>query len=421
MRITSTLFDAYLKCPIKCWLKSAGNHATDNPYAQWVHSQHESYRATGIRRLLSETAQGEYAISPSEQDLKAIQCRLAVSFRAQRLNLEADLHGVRRMSMEGQHKSDQFIPIRFAFMNKLAKDDQLQLAFDAVALSNVLGSEVNHGIIIHGTDHATRKINTSLLAEEVHKRITQIEALLSSPAPPDLVLNRHCAECEFQARCRQEAMVRDDLSLLSGMTEKERNRHRNKGIFTVTQLSYTFRPRRMPKRAKNPAKPRYLALQALAIREGTVYFHGSPVLPHSETQVYLDIEGLPDCDFYYLIGALIVSNGRATFNSFWADTRSDEPTIFAQFVEAVSPFPDLRIFHFGDYEAIALKRTRSRLAESYRQQIDKILEKCTNVLSTIYPHVYFPTYSNSLKEIGRFLGIGSAQPSTGLQSIVLAQ
>jgi predicted RecB family nuclease len=283
MRITSTLFDAYLKCPIKCWLKSAGDHGTGNPYAQWVHSQHESYRATGIQRLLSETAQGEYAISPSEQDLKATQWRLAVSFRARQLNLEAELHAVRRVSMEGQHKSDQFIPIRFAFINKINKDDQLQLAFDAMVLSNVLGSGVNHGIIIHGTNHTTRKINTSLLAGEVRKRMTLIEELLSSPAPPDLVLNRHCAQCEFQGRCRQEAMVTDDLSLLSGMTEKERDRHRNKGIFTVTQLSYTFRPRRTPKRAKNPAKPRYLALQALAIREGTVYFHGAPLLPHSET------------------------------------------------------------------------------------------------------------------------------------------
>jgi len=56
MRITSTLFDAYLKCPIKCWLRSAGDHMTDNPYTEWVHSQDESYRATGIQRLLSETA-----------------------------------------------------------------------------------------------------------------------------------------------------------------------------------------------------------------------------------------------------------------------------------------------------------------------------------------------------------------------------
>jgi predicted RecB family nuclease len=333
---------------MKCWLRSTGEPATDNPYAQWVHSQQESYRATGIQRLLSETAPGEYAIAPSEQDLKATPWRLAVSVRARQRNLEADLHAVRRVSMDGPHESDQFTPIRFAFINKLSKDDQLQLAFDAVVLSNLLSSGVNHGIIIHGTDRATRKINTSPLVGEVRKRIAQIEALLSSPAPPDLVLNRHCAECEFQVRCRQEAMAKDDLSLLSGMTEKERDRHRNKGIFTVTQLSYTFRPRRTPKRAKNPAKPQYLALQALAIRESTVYFHGAPVLPHPETQVYLDIEGLPDCNLYYLVGALIVSNGHAAFHSFWADTRSEFKSIFENLFGYKSSNGHKRIIQFSD-------------------------------------------------------------------------
>ena len=44
-------------------------------------------------------------------------------------------------------------------------------------------------------------------------------------------------------RCRQKAEEKDDLSLLSGMTEKERRNLHDKGIFTVTQLSYTFRPR----------------------------------------------------------------------------------------------------------------------------------------------------------------------------------
>jgi hypothetical protein len=53
-----------------------------------------------------------------------------------------------------------------------------------------------------------------------------------------------------------------------------RIRYRSKGIFTVTQLSYTFRPRRTPKRAKSPGRLRYPALQALAIRENTVYIHG---------------------------------------------------------------------------------------------------------------------------------------------------
>ena len=131
--------------------------------------------------------------------------------------------------------------------------------------------------------------------------------MVAGQVPPDLVLNRHCPECEFQKRCRQKAIEEDDLSLLVGISEDERTRYRGKGIFTVTQLSYTFRPRRTPKRAKKPARPRYPALQALAIRENTIYIHGSPKLPNSKAQVYLDIEGVPDSNSYYLIGALIVS------------------------------------------------------------------------------------------------------------------
>jgi predicted RecB family nuclease len=102
------------------------------------------------------------------------------------------------------------------------------------------------------------------LAEEVRKRVDQTVALLSSTAPPDLVLNRHCAECEFRARCRQKAAETDDLSLLAGMTEKDRKKLRSKGIFTVTQLSYTFRPRRRAKRLRDKREKYHPSLKALA-------------------------------------------------------------------------------------------------------------------------------------------------------------
>jgi predicted RecB family nuclease len=217
----------------------------------------------------------------------------------------------------------------------------------------------------------------------------------------------------------QKATETDDLSLLAGITEDERNRHRSRGIFTVKQLSYTFRPRRTPKGAKNQSRPRYPALQALAIRENTVYVHGSPRLPDSKTQVYLDIEGLPDGGSYYLLGVLIVSEGQEAFHSFWASETSQEPELFIQFAEAVANLPDFRVLHFGDYETVALRRMRARLPESVRPSIDAILERTTNVLSVIHPHVYFPTYSNGLKDIGRFLGFKRADvDATGLQSII---
>jgi len=206
---------------------------------------------------------------------------------------------------EGRGKLAQFIPIRFFHNNKLTKDDRLLLAFDAFVLSEALGRDVSAGQIIYGKDRATLKVNTSALAGDVRKHLEKISALLSSPTPPDLVLNRHCAACEFQTRCRQKAIEKDDLSLLASMSEKERKRLHRKGIFTVTQLSYTFRPRRRPKRLRDKREKYHHSLKALAIREKKIHIVGSPELKIEGTPVYLDVEGLPEENFCYLIGVRI--------------------------------------------------------------------------------------------------------------------
>jgi predicted RecB family nuclease len=419
MTITPDLLAAYLKCPTKCWLRHTGESASGNVYAEWVRDRDEAARVEGVKRLIADAPEGSVALAPRPESLKMATWRLATDVIIRTENRETQIAAVERVPSEVRGKSAQFVPVRFVWRNKLHRDDKLLLAFDSLALAETLGRDVPTGKIIHGDDHATAKIKLPAFVNEVRKLVEKAVAVLASPSPPDLVLNRHCAECEFQTRCRKIAIEKDDLSLLGGMSEKERQKLRSKGIFTVTQLSYTFRPRRTPKRAKNPAKPRYHALQALAIRENTVYIHGTPILPQPKARVFLDIEGLPDRDFYYLIGLSIVSEGRETFQSYWADTPADEAALFAQFVETVSLLEDFRVFHFGDYDVVALKRKRPLLSEIHRQKLDAILGKCTNVLSALYPHVYFPTHSNGLKDIGKFVGPdNSSGGPTGLHSVV---
>ena len=89
------------------------------------------------------------------------------------------------------------------------------------------------------------------------------------------------------------------------MSPKERQKFRSKGLFTVTQLSYTFRPRRRPKRQRDKRERYHHALKALAIREKKIHIIGSPEFKIEGTPLYLDVEGLPDRDFYYLIGLRI--------------------------------------------------------------------------------------------------------------------
>jgi hypothetical protein len=45
MTITSQLFEAFVKCPTKCWLKHSGENGMGNAYAAWVHTLLDSTSA----------------------------------------------------------------------------------------------------------------------------------------------------------------------------------------------------------------------------------------------------------------------------------------------------------------------------------------------------------------------------------------
>ena len=423
MKITPAVFEAYLNCPTKCWLRATGEAATGNTYAEWVQAQNASYREIGTARLLAASPQDEVARSPDMENIKAATWRLASSLAVlaemDSCAVESELHAVERVPSGGRGNAAQFIPIRFVFTNKLGKDDKLLLTFDAVALSKALKREVSLGKIIHGDNYATLKVKTSALVDEARKRLEKITALLASPTPPDLVLNRHCGECEFQARCRKIAVEKDDLSLLANMSAKERQKFRSKGIFTVTQLSYTFRPRRRPKRQRDKREKYHHSLKALAIREKKIHIVGSPELKIEGTPVYLDVEGLPDRDFYYLIGLRIGSGESAVQHSLWADTVADEGKIWREFLAILETVEKPVLIHYGSYETIFLKQMAERHANPPVEPVAaKAIASALNLVSVIFGKIYFPTFSNGLKEVACNLGFGwtSASPS-GVQTI----
>src|SRR5262249_59937964 len=117
------------------------------------------------------------------------------------------------------------------------------------------------------------------LYRQAEQVLDEVKRLQAGGEPPRLALNKHCQVCEFRQRCHAEAVKADDISLLGGVGEKELKRYNRKGIFTLTQLSCTFRPRKRGKRVKRTGQVRYPALQALAIREKEVHVYGTPELP----------------------------------------------------------------------------------------------------------------------------------------------
>jgi predicted RecB family nuclease len=420
MKITAEIFDAYLKCQTQCWLRAIGQPSSGNAYAEWVKAQDNHYRATQTELLISESTSNEVAHSPAMENVMVAKWRLATNLIARARNLESFCHAVERIPSKGRGQSANFIPIRYIFSNKLNRDDKLILAFDALVLSEMLARKVGMGKIIHGDHQATLKVKVSSLAGEVLKLTGKIATLLSDTSPPDLVLNRHCAECEYSARCRQKAMEKDDLSLLSGMTVKERKRLNSKGIFTVTQLSYTFRPRRRPRRLAAKREKYHHSLKALAIREHKIHIVGSAAPNIEGTPVYLDVEGLPDRDFYYLIGIRFDTARKVVQHSFWADSANDEQRIWNDFLDALSRIENPILIHYGGYETNFLRQMSERYGKPlWDSTAAKALAAPVNLLSFIYARIYFPAHSNGLKDRAKFLGFEwSAPNASGAMAVV---
>ena len=65
-----------------------------------------------------------------------------------------------------------------------------------------------------------------------------------------------------------------------------------------------------------------------------------------------------------------------------------------------------QIVSYGAYETRFLKQMKARyaLAPEDLEFVDGLIENSVNLVSCIYGKIYFPTYSNALKEVARYLG-----------------
>jgi hypothetical protein len=133
MTVTPHLFEAYLKCPTKCFLRSLGKPGAGNAYADWVRAQNTSYQREGIRHLKKGVTNDEWVTGPLDtKELKSAKWRLATESTVCAQDLQCTLHAVERVP----GKPAQFIPTRFISTNKLGWHDKLLLAFDALVLSD---------------------------------------------------------------------------------------------------------------------------------------------------------------------------------------------------------------------------------------------------------------------------------------------
>ncbi len=420
--ISRPIFAAFLECETKAYLLQQGIRGPTSETEALRRSLDAGFKLSASDRLRARVPEHDVLVgTPAPETLRAGIYSLILGPAVPFSQGIAHPDALQRLPLPGARARATYRPIRFSRTEKPTSADKLALTFEALAVAEVVGKTPSTGAVIHGSRYAEQSVPIAKLVTRVRSILKVAGAVLANPTPPALGLNKHCPDCEFQARCRKAAIETDDLSLLPTMSANARKTRIQKGILTVTQLSYTFRPPRRRRSASGPTLKHDPALKALAIRTGRVHVVGAPTLTVAGTAVYFDVEGVPDRSFYYLVGLRFGLDGAEIQNSFWADDEAGEREMWASCLSALKLIRDPCLIHYGSYETLFLRRMKTRHCSEPEDAafIERLLSSAVNLVSLTYAQIYLPTYSNGLKEIGRYLGFRWSDPeASGVAAMV---
>jgi predicted RecB family nuclease len=302
---------SFARCRYKAFLKCTGEAGVATDYELLQRELADAYQEKAIAWLATRFTPDEIVFSPpSLEHVFRSRSRLILNAPCKPERGSITFPAIERtVSRTGTGKHGHVL-IVFSPNDKLSKDEKLTAAMLGSALSSWHGLTVTSVEMIHGPQFSSTTLvllsNNGMthLAKEATDTLHDLEAMVASQAPPLMYLNDDCGVCEYRDRCRKNAVDRDDLSLLRGLQPKEIEAWKERGIFTVTQLAHTFRPKTMGRSSQQP-KRHSQPLQAMAIRDNKTYIRKRPEMPTQPTKVCFDVEGIPEQQFFYLIGAVV--------------------------------------------------------------------------------------------------------------------
>ena len=333
---------------------------------------------------------------------------LGATVEAQGVALRFDL--LERLVDRDDDRQSVYVPVKFSHRNKLTREDSLLAAFHGIILAEALGQPVPFVKVVHGADFSVSKIKlvgptgaTRLVKEarQILDRLKkQIESDLAPVDDPELPLPILRIQGSLPCRGCQQGRPEPSAGHVGEgdpRPAKTWDQHRDPVRLHVPTQEHRA------KRSK-PLKRHLHALQALAVRDKKVYVVRAPEIPAKTTRVYLDVEGIPDRDFYYLVGVVVETDGQCSAHSFWADDETEEQAIWVKLLDLLRVLGDCTLFHYGAYEKAYIKKMLRKYPSPDTPFPGTWDSALFNVLGAIRTNVYFPAYSNGLKDIASFLG-----------------
>ena len=254
--------------------------------------------------------------------------------------------------------------------------------------------------------------------------------------PPDTYPDpvEHCDVCRWAAECAARRRTDDHLSLVAGISGRQRRALAERGTTTLAELGRLELPTVPPIEGTSASALARVRDQARIQLEGRLEARpkyelllpgpgaeldperGLATLPlPSPNDLFFDIEGDPyalDDGLDYLFGVL---DAGGEFRAFWSRDADGEFTLAAEqaafeqlmdfFSERLAADPALHIYHYAPYEPTALKRLMGRYG-TREAEVDNLLRRglLVDLYRAVRQSLRASVESYSIKRMEAFYG-----------------
>ena len=251
--ITRDVLESYIACHYKAYLKLADQTDGITDGRTLLLDKKLQYPSTseGAVRSRHRANQDTTSVKLTSSYLRKGKAYILDGlFETDLISLHID--GLQRVEGSSDLGDFHYLPFVSKSGAEVHETQRVLLEVYGSILSRLQGRVPDKGIIWTSEEKfSTIQLTAGLRRGE--RILNAVKEIQRGEQTPILILNKHCQTCEFQSRCHTQAVEEDNLSLLRGISEAEILRLKKRGILTINQLSYTFRPRHIKKRAKNPA------------------------------------------------------------------------------------------------------------------------------------------------------------------------
>ncbi len=230
MQINNAILYDFIHCPYKAYKKSKQQTGTitDN---QILYNQLKRTQKINFEKNLYDTIKPMPSNATFDNAmLKEVGTRVNINFK--NLTNDLTLDGVEFIGKKN------IMPILITPFEKVTKLDKLFVVLQAVFVQSEFNVQIDNCKIFFGKDFQEIKFKLSSFRKNIEKTINELHKTLSDASEPILILNNHCPVCEYSNYCKQKAQAEGNISLLDRATSKVIAKYKQKGIFTIKQLSY---------------------------------------------------------------------------------------------------------------------------------------------------------------------------------------